>query len=127
MLVGLIGMIDPAREEAREAVLTASRAGIRPVMITGDQPLTAAAIARQVGILGDQEWAGSGGAATDGAATAEADAAKVLTGAQLAALSVEQLSTTVDGISVFARVAPGAEAEHRPGSPGAGPHRRHDR
>jgi Ca2+-transporting ATPase len=121
VLVGLIGMIDPAREEAREAVLTASRAGIRPVMITGDQPLTAAAIARQVGILSDEERSADeertgGAAAADagGAAAADAggadpaapDAGKILTGTELAALSVEQLSTTVDDISVFARVAP---------------------
>jgi P-type Ca2+ transporter type 2C len=88
VLVGLIGMIDPARAEAREAVLSAIAAGIRPVMITGDQPLTASAIAHQVGILG------------------EAGAPAVLTGAQLAALSTEELASEVDRIAVYARVAP---------------------
>ena len=51
ILIGLVGMIDPPRTEAREAVLTARAAGIRPAMITGDQPLTAASIATQVGII----------------------------------------------------------------------------
>ena len=55
VLVGLIGMIDPARAEARDAVLTALAAGIRPAMITGDQPLTAASIAVQVGIVDAEE------------------------------------------------------------------------
>ncbi len=93
VLVGLIGMIDPARAEAREAVLTAIAAGIRPVMITGDQPLTAEAIARQVGIVGEE---------VDGASLEAA----VLTGAQLASLTPEELSEAVDRIAVYARVAP---------------------
>ncbi len=100
VLVGLIAMIDPARAEAREAVLTAIAAGIRPVMITGDQPLTAEAIARQVGILGGP---GADGATSGGAA---APSASVLTGAQLASLTPEELSEVVDRIAVYARVAP---------------------
>jgi magnesium-transporting ATPase (P-type) len=137
VLVGLIGMIDPARAEAREAVLTATAAGIRPVMITGDQPLTAAAIARQVGILdgaavgpgdgrtdiGGTDVGGAGLRAVAGTAATDAGGAGavigapptqeagaddllVLTGAQLASLSPDELSREVDRIAVYARVAP---------------------
>ena len=92
ILTGLIGMIDPARSEAREAVQTALAAGIRPAMITGDQPLTAASIAVQVGIV-----------------TAEQAAApefRVLTGMDLDALSPEELKEAVKEVAVYARVAP---------------------
>ncbi len=134
VLAGLVGMIDPAREEARTAVLDAVAAGIRPVMITGDHPLTAEAIARQVGIVpeqsepalstrrqtasaGKQETglaAESGGAREPGggsraggrAAPAAAPQASVLTGVQLASLSAEELSEEVDEVAVYARVAP---------------------
>ncbi len=101
VLVGLIAMIDPARAEAREAVLTAIAAGIRPVMITGDQPLTAEVIARQVGIIGGEEDGAAGGGAEGGGTKAA-----VLTGAQLASLTPEELSEIVDRIAVYARVAP---------------------
>ncbi len=93
-------MIDPARAEARDAVLTARAAGIRPVMITGDQPLTAAAIARQVGILGET------GCCARSPPPAAPDALPALTGAQLSALEPEQLAEEVDRIAVYARVAP---------------------
>ena len=92
LFVGLLGMIDPARPEAREAVLTALSAGIRPAMITGDQPLTAASIAVQVGIVTEEE--------------AASDDFRVLTGVDLARLSVEELSSVVEKVSVYARVAP---------------------
>jgi P-type Ca2+ transporter type 2C len=98
VLIGLIGMIDPARAEAREAVLTAIAAGIRPVMITGDQPLTASAIARQVGILADE----SPGVGTG----VSADHLSILTGTELSALSAEELRDVVDHVAVYARVAP---------------------
>ncbi|HEX8274289.1 MAG TPA: cation-translocating P-type ATPase [Longimicrobiaceae bacterium] len=83
---GLIGMIDPPRPEARDAVARARGAGIRPVMITGDHPRTAAVIARELGIAGD---------------------GRVLTGAELQALSDEALDAAVREVSVYARVDPG--------------------
>jgi Ca2+-transporting ATPase len=86
-ILGMAGMLDPAREEAEEAVRLCKSAGIRPVMITGDHPLTAAVIARRLGIL-EQE---SGG---------------VLTGRELDALSLEEFEKRVEQISVYARVAP---------------------
>ena len=82
---GLAGMIDPPRDEAREAVARCRSAGIRPVMITGDHPATALAIARELGMAD-----GTGRAAT---------------GADLDMLSDEALATEVASISVYARVS----------------------
>ena len=84
--VGLAGMMDPVRPEVRDAITQCRRAGIRPVMITGDHKDTAVAIARQLGILTDPSQA--------------------LTGADLDALSDEELTQTVDRYSVYARVQP---------------------
>lgn len=92
LLVGLIGMIDPARPEAREAVLTTIAAGIRPAMITGDQPLTAASIAAQVGIVAQEDM--------------EAGKVHVLTGLDLESLTREELDEALVDVSVYARVAP---------------------
>ena len=86
--VGLAGIIDPPREEAKEAIAVAKRAGIRPVMLTGDHVLTAKAIAKQVGIL-DHETPNS-----------------VLVGGYIDELSEEQLDSIVDEIRVCARVSP---------------------
>jgi Ca2+-transporting ATPase len=83
--LGFAGMIDPPRAEAREAVRQCIAAGIRPVMITGDHPLTAEAIARELGILHD---------------------GKVVTGSMLQNMSDEELFREVGSVSVFARVAP---------------------
>jgi Ca2+-transporting ATPase len=83
--LGFAGMIDPPRAEAGEAVRHCLEAGIRPVMITGDHPLTAEAIARELGILRD---------------------GRVVTGAMLQSMSDEELCRSVESISVFARVAP---------------------
>ena len=86
---GLVGMIDPPREEARAAVQKCRAAGIRPVMITGDHPATALAIARELHI-----------APADG---------RVVTGQELNDLSDAELTAQVDQISVYARVS----AEHK--------------
>jgi Ca2+-transporting ATPase len=83
--LGLIGMIDPPRPEAKDAVATCRRAGVAPVMVTGDHPLTAQAIARELGIL------------TDG---------RAVTGAELEAMDDAGLERDVEEIQVFARVSP---------------------
>lgn len=85
-LVGLVGMIDPPRPEAKAAVATCRRAGIRPVMITGDHVVTASAIARDLGILQPED--------------------KAITGAQLDAMTDTQLDNEVEKIAVYARVSP---------------------
>ena len=84
--LGLVGLIDPPRPEARAAVATCRAAGIRPVMITGDHPVTARAIARALGIVGD------GG--------------DVITGRELQSLDDPALARRVREASVFARVDP---------------------
>jgi Ca2+-transporting ATPase len=85
VFLGLVGMIDPPRDEVRAAVATARRAGIRSIMITGDHPRTAAAIAAELGI---------------------AQTETALTGADLDRLSDEELAATVRDCSVYARVNP---------------------
>ena len=85
VFAGLIGMIDPPRSEAADAVARARSAGIRPIMITGDHPRTAAVIARELGITTDTRAA---------------------TGADLEQLSDDALERTVAEVSVYARVNP---------------------
>jgi Ca2+-transporting ATPase len=90
IFVGLTGMIDPPRTEVRDAVAECRSAGIRPVMITGDHPLTALNIARDLGIAqGDR-----------------APERQVVTGQQLAEMSVDELDDVVEDVSVYARVSP---------------------
>jgi Ca2+-transporting ATPase len=84
--LGLAGMIDPPRTEAKAAIVVSTEAGIRPVMITGDHPLTARAVAQELGLLRN------GG--------------QVVTGAELDEMSDEQLQHGVEDISVYARVSP---------------------
>ncbi len=91
IFIGLFGMIDPPREEVRDAVAITRTAGIRTVMITGDHPLTAAEIGRQLGIV-DQEHSGVGQG--------------ILTGSELLRLSFDELKELVDDVRVFARVSP---------------------
>jgi Ca2+-transporting ATPase len=85
VFAGLVGMIDPPRDEARDAVARAKGAGIRPMMITGDHPRTAAVIAAGLGV------------ASDG---------RAVTGAQIEAMSDDALAQTVGQVSVYARVDP---------------------
>jgi Ca2+-transporting ATPase len=85
VFAGLIGMIDPPRREARDAVARAKGAGIRPLMITGDHPRTAAVIARELGITVD---------------------GRTITGAELEQLTPEAGARTVAEVSVYARVNP---------------------
>ncbi len=89
IFAGLVGMIDPERPEAYEAVRVAKEAGIRPIMITGDHQDTAQAIAKRLGIIDEKE-----------------SERHVLTGAQLNEMSDEEFQNKVDQYSVYARVSP---------------------
>ena len=86
IFLGLISMMDPPREESRAAVADAKRAGIKPVMITGDHKITATAIAKQIGIFEDGDMA--------------------MTGRELDAMPEEELDRKITDISVYARVSP---------------------
>lgn len=86
IFMGLVGMIDPPRPEAKDAVAICRQAGIKPVMITGDHVVTASAIAREIGILQDGDEA--------------------INGTELDAMSDEELDRRVEHISVYARVSP---------------------
>jgi Ca2+-transporting ATPase len=83
--LGLVGMIDPPRPEAKVAIETCEQAGIKPVMITGDHPLTAQAVARELGLL---------------------KTGRVVTGAELEATSEAEFEHEVEKIDVYARVSP---------------------
>ncbi|MCB7066499.1 cation-translocating P-type ATPase [Enterocloster citroniae] len=86
IFLGLISMMDPPREESKAAVADAKRAGIKPVMITGDHKITATAIAKQIGIFEDGDIA--------------------MTGRELDAMTEEELDRSITSISVYARVSP---------------------
>lgn len=84
--LGLIAMMDPPREESKDAVAECIKAGIKPIMITGDHKVTAAAIAKRIGILKDESEA--------------------CEGAVIENMTDEELQDFVEGISVYARVSP---------------------
>src|SRR5439155_11120524 len=83
--IGLAGLADPPRPEVRDAIAAAKAAGIRPIMVTGDHPLTARAIASKVGLDGQ---------------------ARMLTGPELDALSDDELADSVRVVSIYARTTP---------------------
>lgn len=85
IFIGLVGMIDPARPEVKDAVRICKTAGIRPIMITGDHPLTARYIAQELGISMNGQ---------------------ILTGEDLGKMSVEELEKVVEHVNVYARVSP---------------------
>lgn len=84
--MGLVGMIDPPRPEAKDAVAVCRRAGIKPVMITGDHVVTASAIARELGIIENGD--------------------RAITGAELDAMTDDEFDSVIENISVYARVSP---------------------
>lgn len=84
--IGLVGMIDPPRPEAKKAVAVCKKAGIKPIMITGDHVITASAIAKELGILEKEDTA--------------------ITGVQLDSMTDAELDEQVENISVYARVSP---------------------
>ena len=86
-LTGIAGIIDPPREETKQAVYECKTAGIQPVMISGDHPTTAAIIAKRLGIIETKED-------------------RILTGAEMNTMSAKELLAVVDHIKVYARVSP---------------------
>ncbi|HSK13116.1 MAG TPA: cation-translocating P-type ATPase [Phnomibacter sp.] len=86
LVVGIAGLMDPARDEIKHAIQECRTAGIKPVMITGDHPATAMAIASEIGIMGEGDLE--------------------LTGAQLAKMSDDEFEAKVERTAVYARVAP---------------------
>ena len=86
VFVGAVGMMDPVRQDVAPAVRVCQQAGIRPVMITGDYPLTARAIAKELGMLGES--------------------GRVLSGPELEAISDDELDELVEQVRVYARVSP---------------------
>lgn len=87
--IGIVGMIDPPRDEVKDAINTCKNAGINVVMVTGDHKLTAVAVAKELNLLGENEEEG-----------------KVLKGEELEKLTDEQLASIVQNVVVYARVSP---------------------
>ena len=89
IFVGVMGMIDPPREEVKDAIYLCKKAGIRVVMVTGDHRLTAVAVAKELNLLSENELEG-----------------KVLTGEEMDKISDDQLDEMVENVVIYARVSP---------------------
>jgi Ca2+-transporting ATPase len=89
IFVGIMGMIDPPREEVKDAIYLCKKAGIDVVMVTGDHKLTAIAVAKELNLLGENEYEG-----------------KVLTGEEFDKISDEKLNEMVENVVIYARVSP---------------------
>jgi len=89
IFVGIMGMIDPPREEVKDAISICRKAGIRVVMVTGDHKLTAVAVAKELNLMGEKEEEG-----------------QVLTGQELDKMNDEQLIQIVENVAIYARVSP---------------------
>lgn len=89
VFVGIMGMIDPPRDEVKDAIYICRKAGIDVVMVTGDHKLTAVAVAKELNLLGENDEEG-----------------KVLTGEELEKMSDEQLVEVVEKVAIYARVSP---------------------
>ena len=89
IFMGIMGMIDPPREEVKNAICLCKKAGIDVVMVTGDHKLTAIAVAKELNLLGESDVEG-----------------KVLTGGEMDEISDEQLTTIVENVVIYARVSP---------------------
>ena len=89
VFLGIVGMIDPPREEVKDAIYICLNAGIRVVMITGDHKLTATAVAKELNLLGEDDKEG-----------------KVLTGVELDKIGDKQLIEIVERVTIYARVSP---------------------
>ena len=87
--VGIMGMIDPPREEVKDAIYICRKSGINVVMVTGDHKLTALAVAKELNLLGEKDEEG-----------------RVLTGAELDKINDEQLAEMVERVAIYARVSP---------------------
>jgi len=89
IFIGIMGMIDPPREEVKDAICLCNNAGIDVVMVTGDHKLTGVAVAKELNLLGESDVEG-----------------KVLTGGEMDEISDEQLTTIVENVVIYARVSP---------------------
>ena len=90
VFLGIMGMIDPPREEVKEAIYMCRKAGIKVVMVTGDHKLTAVAVAKELNLVGESEK----------------EEGRVLTGAELDKLSDEEFEKVVENVVIYARVSP---------------------
>lgn len=107
IFVGLFGIIDPPRDEAKDAIAQCKKAGIKPIMITGDHKLTAMAIAKELGMMDEDGLESKAFTSQKPSKTdTDYDEKKVLTGIDLEKMSEDDLEKVVDDVVVYSRVSP---------------------